>query len=65
MDRTKYPTDKVPDLALRQVFGRQKLSEPLCLLMSETGLTTLETFAMLGDTIPTVKATLKAIVADW
>ena len=64
MDRTKYPTDKVPDLALRQVFGRQKLSEPLCLLMSETGLTTLETFAMLGDTIPTVKATLKAIVAD-
>lgn len=64
VDRTKYPVDKVPDLALRQVFGRQKLSEPLCLLMSETGLTTLETFAMLGDTIPTVKATLKAIVAD-
>ena len=64
VDRTKYPHDKVPDLALRQVFGRQKLSEPLCLLMSETGLTTLETFAMLGDTIPTVKATLRAIVAD-
>ena len=64
VDRTKYPVDKVPDLALRQVFGRQKLPEPLCLLMSETGLTTLETFAMLGDTIPTVKATLKAIVAD-
>lgn len=31
VDRTKYPADKVPDLALRQVFGRQKLSEPLCL----------------------------------
>ena len=64
VDRTKYPVDKVPDLALRQVFGRQKLPEALCLLMAETGLTTMETFAMLGDTIPTVKATLKAIVAD-
>ena len=64
VDRTKYPADKVPDLALRQVFGRQKVSEPLCLLMADAGLTTLETFAMLGDTIPTVKNTLKAIVAD-
>ena len=32
--------------------------------MADVGLTTLETFAMLGDTIRTVKNTLKAIVAD-
>ena len=38
VDRTKYPDDKVPDLALRQVFGRQRLPEDLCLLMANCKL---------------------------
>lgn len=59
-----YPADKVPDLALRQVFGRQRLVEPLCLLMAEVGLTGVDTFAMLGDNIDGVKQTLKTVVAD-
>ena len=55
---------KVPDLLLRQVYGRQRLPTALCLLMAESGLTTVEAFAMLGDTIAGVKATVKTIVAD-
>ena len=51
VDRTVYPDGKVPDLLLRQVYGRQRLSTDLCLLMAESGLTTVEAFAMLGDTI--------------
>lgn len=64
VDRTKYPDDKIPDLALRQVFGRQRLSEDLCLVMAECKLLNVETFAMLGDSIAGVKATLKTIVHD-
>ena len=64
VDRTKYPDDKIPDLALRQVFGRQRLAEDLCLLMANCKLLNLETFAMLGDSIPGVKTTLKTIVHD-
>ena len=63
VDRTVY-TGAVPDLALRQVFGRQRLPESMCLLMAEVGLLTVETFAMLGDTIAAVKTTLQAMVAD-
>ena len=51
VDRTKYPDDKVPDLALRQVFGRQRLPEDLCLLMANCKLLNVESFAMLGDSI--------------
>ena len=64
VDRTKYPDDKIPDLALRQVFGRQRLSAELCLLMANCKLLNVETFAMLGDSIPGVKTTLKTIVHD-
>ena len=64
VDRTKYPDDQVPDLALRQVFGRQRLSEGLCLLMASSGLLNVETFAMLGESIQGVKTTLKTIVDD-
>ena len=49
MDRTKYPDDQVPDLALRPVFGRQRLPQNLCLLMASSGLLNVETFAMLGS----------------
>ena len=64
VDRTKYPDDQIPDLALRQVFGRQRLPEKLCLLMAASGLRDLRTFAMLGDTIAPVKESLKMIVGD-
>ena len=64
VDRTKYPDDKVPDLALRQVFGRQRLPEDLCLLMANCKLLNVESFAMLGDSIAGVKTTLKTIVQD-
>ena len=64
MDRTKYPADQVPDLALRQVFGRQRLPENLCLLIAGCGLLNVETVAMLGESITSVKTTLKTIVAD-
>ena len=63
VDRTTY-TGSVPDLALRQVFGRQRLPENLCLLMAEVGLLTVETFAMLGDTIAAVETTLQAMIPD-
>eukprot|EP00439_Symbiodinium_sp_Y106_P048358 s4567_g6.t1 len=65
VDRTVYPDkDKVPELALRQIFGRQKLPESLCLLMADKGMLLVERMAMLGDSIVSVKATLKAIVGD-
>ena len=64
VDRTKYPADQVPDLSLRQVFGRQRLPENLCLLMAGCGLHNVETVAMLGESITAVKTTLRTIVAD-
>ena len=65
VDRTAYPeTVRVPDSALRQVFGRQRLPEKLCILSAEAGLINVETFAMLGDTISGVKETLKKLVGD-
>jgi hypothetical protein len=64
VDRTTYPDDQVPELALRQVFGRQRLPENLCLLAAEVGLRTMDTFAMLGDNITGVKQTLNRIVPD-
>ena len=65
VDRTVYPDkDKVPELALRQIFGRQKLPEDLCLLLADKGMLSVERVAMLGDTTTSVKATIKAIVGD-
>ena len=65
VDRTAYPdTVVVPDSALRQVFGRQRLPEKLCILAAGIGLINVETFAMLGDTIVGVKTTLKTLVED-
>ncbi|CAE7942400.1 unnamed protein product, partial [Symbiodinium necroappetens] len=50
VDRTVYPDkDKVPELALRQIFGRQKLPEPLCLLMADKGMLLVERMAIVGD----------------
>eukprot|EP00435_Cladocopium_sp_Y103_P021205 s1508_g5.t1 len=64
VDRTVYDPDKMPDLPLRQVFGRQRISNDLCKLVADAGLRSVETFAMLGDTIATVKQTLKTVIPD-
>ena len=64
VDRTHYDPASVPELSLRQVFGRQRLSKELCRLMADKKMLTVEGFAMLGDTIAAVKLTLKTIVAD-
>ena len=63
VDKTSY-TGAVPDLAVRQIFGRQKLPENLCLLMADSSLLSIERVAMLGDTISQAQSTLKAIVYD-
>ena len=64
VDRTVYDQDKLPDLPLRQILGRQRVPEQLCKLVADKGLRSVETFAMLGDTIATVKQTLKTIIPD-
>ena len=64
VDRTVYTPDKLPELPLRQIFGRQRVPEDLCRLVADVGLRSVETFAMLGDTITTVKQTLKTIIPD-
>ena len=65
VDRTVY-TDAAhtPDLPLRQIFGRQRVPEDLCKRVADSKLLTVETFAMLGDTIAAVKTTLKALIPD-
>ena len=64
VDRTTYDAAKLPELALRQIFGRQRLSTGLCRLVADKSLLTVEAFAMLGDTIADVKGALKVIVGD-
>ena len=51
VDRTTYDPAKVPDLALRQIFGRQRLDPALCKLMADSKLLTVDMFAMLGESI--------------
>ena len=64
VDRTVYDDAKTPDLPLRQVFGRQRVPKELCRLAADAGLLTVETFAMLGDDIAAVKATIKSLIPD-
>ena len=64
VDRTNYPADKTPELACRQIFGRQRLSENLCLLMADSRMLAIDGIAMLGDTIASAKTTIRAIVGD-
>lgn len=62
VDRTTYDAARTPDLPLRQVFGRQRLSPDLCKLVADRRLLTVETFAMLGDNIAEVKRTLQTMI---
>ena len=64
VDRTSYDPDCVPELSLRQVFGRNKLPQALCRVVADKKLLSIEQFAMLGDTIAVVKDTLKVIIGD-
>lgn len=64
VDRTTYDAARTPDLPLRQVFGRQRLSTDLCKLVADRRLLTVETFAMLGDNIAEVKKTLQTMIPD-
>ncbi|CAJ1378545.1 unnamed protein product [Effrenium voratum] len=65
VDRTHYVSeDKMPKLALRQIFGRQQLSEHLCLAATEMGLLSIDTFAILGDSLTTAKDILKRLWPD-
>ena len=64
VDRTAYAPDKVPDLALRQIFERQRLDPGLCKLMADSKLLTVDMFAMLGESISAVKRTLQALIPD-
>lgn len=64
VDRTTYAADAMPELALCQIFGRQRLPQTLCRLLADKKLLTVEAFAMLGDTIAAVKASVRTIVAD-
>ena len=59
VDRTNYPAHRTPELAVRQIFGRQKLPENLCLLMADSGMLEIERIAM-----PNAKTTIRAIVGD-
>ena len=62
--RAKYPADRTPELAVRQIFGRQRLPENLRLLMADSGMLAIERIAMLGDTTASAKTTVRAIVGD-
>ena len=64
VDRTQYADDKTPELPLRQIFGRQRVTGALCKTAADAGLLTVETFAMLGDNIAAVKTTLRQIIPD-
>ena len=64
VDCTTYDPAFVPELALRQIFGRQRLPPDLCRLIADRRLLTIEAFAMLGDTIGDVKAAVKVIIGD-
>ena len=64
VDRAAYPDGKVLDLAVRRIFGCQKLPSNTCLLMVEIGMLSLERIAMLGDDLATVKTTLKTLAAS-
>ena len=64
VDRTTYDPDRTPELALRQIFGRQRLSTDLRRVVADRKLLTVEAFAMLGDTIASVKTAVKVIISD-
>ena len=62
VDTTDYEGGKAPTQALKQVFGRRSTDSELCKLAAKSGLTSVENFAMLGDTVSSAKDTLAIIM---
>ncbi|CAE7645183.1 unnamed protein product [Symbiodinium necroappetens] len=65
LNRSRFGSllDKIPELALRQIFGRQKLPEDLCLLLADKGMLSVERVAMLLAAIWKSSSTLQEHVA--
>ena len=65
VDRTQYTDlDHTPVIALRQIFGRLGLKEPLCKAAADAGLLKVEVFAMLGDQAAAVKSSIRAVIPE-
>ena len=62
VDRTVYAKDYTPDTALRQLFARQRLTQEVCKLLADSGLLSIEQFAMLGDTLQNAKLTVCSLI---
>ena len=63
VDRTVYADDAhTPKIALRQIFGRLSLRTELCRAAADSGLLSVEVFAMLGDAAAAVKTALRTVV---
>eukprot|EP00438_Fugacium_kawagutii_P023814 Skav204935 [mRNA] locus=scaffold2514:68997:87350:+ [translate_table: standard] len=63
VDRTTYADEAhTPKIALRQIFGRLGLREPLCRAAADASLLTVEVFAMLGDTAANAKTALRTLI---
>ena len=63
VDHTAYPSGLEPTLGLRQVFGRFGTKRGLSLKAVRAGLTSVESFAILGDDLASAKTTLRTITA--
>eukprot|EP00435_Cladocopium_sp_Y103_P009415 s1300_g2.t1 len=63
VDRTVYADEAhTPKIALRQIFGRLSLSTDLCRAAADSGLLSVEVFAMLGDAAAAVKTALRTLI---
>ena len=65
VDRAVYTDDAhTPKLALRQIFGRLGTPSALCKAAADKNLLSVETLAVLGETISGTKATMKLLWTD-
>lgn len=63
VDRTTYVDEAhTPKIALRQIFGRLGLRQPLCLAAANASLLNVEVVAMLGDTAAAAKTALRTLI---
>ena len=63
VDRTVYANEAhTPKIALRQIFGRLGLRTELCRAAADSGLVSVEVFAMLGDAAAAVKTALRTVI---
>ena len=63
VDQTIYfLDDHTPELAVRQIFGRQRSPSKLCLLFAGLGLLTLDCIVHLGEDPATVRKTFTRII---